>query len=31
VKPITIRISPGMPRKPKRRSILSSQVIVGAR
>src|SRR6266496_6105414 len=28
VKPITMRINPGMPRKPKRRSSLSSQVIV---
>src|SRR5215471_7792630 len=27
VKPITMRISPGMPRKPKRRSSLSSHVI----
>src|SRR6266436_9161769 len=28
VNPITMRINPGMPRKPKRRSNLSSQVIV---
>src|SRR5947208_10437999 len=27
VKPITIRINPGMPRKPKRRSSLSSKVM----
>ena len=30
-RPITIRISPGMPRKPKRRSSLSSKAIAGAR